>query len=80
MEKICRTTNQTKILSENDDFEQVSDALFLVDQYIFPDLFGSKEKAKKFTRELFSSDLDALFSYNKTLVAKEFRGCSAYDS
>ena len=61
-------------LSENDDFEQVSDALFLVDQYIFPDLFGSEEKAKKFTKELFSSDPDALFSYNKTLVAKDDDG------
>lgn len=64
-------------LSPDDDFEQVAEALYLVDQYIFPDLFGDEEKAKKFTKELFSSDPEALFSYEKTLVAKDPDGSIA---
>lgn len=58
-------------LSPDDDFEQVAEALYLVDQYIFPDLFQDEEKAKVFTKEIFSDDPNALFSYNKTLVARD---------
>lgn len=58
-------------LSPDDNFEQVADALYLVDQYIFPDLFRNKENAKTFAKALFSDDPNALFSYNKTLVAKD---------
>ena len=61
-------------LSPNDNSEQVAEALYLVDQYIFPDLFGDEEKAKTFTKEIFSDDPNALFSYNKTLVAKDDDG------
>ena len=58
-------------LSPEDNFEQVSEALYLVDQYIFPDLFQDEEKAKVLTKELFSDDPNALFSYSKTLVARD---------
>jgi ribosomal protein S18 acetylase RimI-like enzyme len=61
-------------LSPNDNPEQVAEALYLVDQYIFPDLFQDEEKAKVFTKEIFSDDPNALFSYNKTLVAKDEEG------
>ena len=61
-------------LTPDDDFEQVADALYLVDQYIFPDLFDNEEKAKVLTRELFTDDPDALFSFHKTLVAKDDEG------
>lgn len=63
-----------KNLSPEDDFSQVAKSLYLVDQYIFPDLFGDEEKAKTFAPALFSDDPDALFSYNKTLVAKDDDG------
>ena len=58
-------------LSPDDNFDQVAEALYLVDQYIFPDLFQDEEGAKVFTEALFSDDPNALFSYNKTLVAKD---------
>ena len=61
-------------LSPDDDFEQVAEALYLVDQYIFPDLFQDEEKAKVFSKELFSDDPNALFSYDKTLVARDEEG------
>ena len=61
-------------LSPDDNFEQLAEALYLVDQYIFPDLFQDEEKAKKFAKELFSDDPNALFSYDKTLVAKDEDG------
>lgn len=61
-------------LSPEDNFEQVAEALFLVDQYIFPDLFGDEEGAKKYSKELFSDDPEALFSFDKTLVAKDENG------
>lgn len=61
-------------LSPDDDFEQVADALYLVDQYIFPDLFDNEEKAKVLTKELFTDDPNALFSFKKTLVAKDDEG------
>ncbi len=62
---------EIKNLSPEDNFSQVAEALYLVDQHIFPDLFGDEEGAKKFSKELFSDDPNALFSYNKTLVAKD---------
>ena len=65
---------EIKNLSPDDNFEQVAEALYLVDQYIFPDLFGDEDGAKKFAKELFSDDPDALFSYDKTLVAKDEEG------
>ena len=58
-------------LSPNDNFEQVAEALYLIDQYIFPDLFGNADKAKNFAKAIFSEDKNALFSYDKTLVAKD---------
>ena len=58
-------------LTPDDNFEQVAEALYLVDQYIFPDLFQNKENAKVFAKALFSEDENALFSYKKTLVAKD---------
>ena len=61
-------------LSPDDNPEQVAEALYLVDQYIFPDLFDDEEKAKVLTKELFSDDPNALFSYKKTLVAKDDKG------
>lgn len=61
-------------LSPDDDFEQVAEALYLVDQYIFPDLFGDEDGAKKFAKQLFTNDPNALFSYNKTVVAKDDEG------
>lgn len=61
-------------LSPDDNPEQVAEALYLVDQYIFPDLFDNEEKAKVLTKELFSDDPNALFSYKKTLVAKDDKG------
>ena len=61
-------------LSPNDNFEQVAEALYLVDQYICPDFFQDEEKAKVFAKELFSDDPNALFSYEKTLVAKDEDG------
>ena len=61
-------------LSPNDNPEQVAEALYLVDQYIFPDLFDNEKKAKVLTKELFSDDPNALFSYKKTLVAKDDKG------
>ena len=61
-------------LSPDDNFEQVAEALYLVDQYIFPDLFGDEDGAKRFVKELFSDDPEALFSYDKTLVAKDENG------
>lgn len=61
-------------LSPDDNFEQVAEVLFLVDQYIFPDLFGDENGAKIFAKELFSDDSEALFSYDKTLVAKDENG------
>lgn len=69
-----RSKIEIKNLSSDDDFEQVAEALYLVDQYIFPDFFGDEEKAKKFTKKLFTDDPDALFSYQKTLVAKDLEG------
>lgn len=65
---------EIKNLSPDDNFEQVAEALFLVDQYIFPDLFGDAEKAKVFAKALFSDDPNALFSYDKTLVTKDEDG------
>ena len=65
---------EIKNLSPDDNFEQVAEALYLVDQYIFPDLFGDEDGAKKFSKELFSDDPNALFSYDKTLVAKDENG------
>ena len=62
---------EIKNLSPDDNFEQVAEALYLVDQYIFPDLFGDPEKAKSLAKALFSDDPNALFSYDKTLVAKD---------
>lgn len=61
-------------LSPDDDFEQVADALYLVDQYIFPDLFQNPENARTFAKALFSDDPNALFSFSKTLVAKDEEG------
>ena len=61
-------------LSPDDNPEQVAEALYLVDQYIFPDLFDNEEKAKVLAKELFTDDPDALFSYKKTLVAKNDNG------
>lgn len=61
-------------LSPDDNPEQVAEALYLVDQYIFPDLFDNEEKAKVLAKELFTDDPDALFSYKKTLVAKNDDG------
>ncbi len=61
-------------LSPNDNLEQLAEALYLVDQYIFPDLFDNAEKAKVLAKELFSDDPDALFSFKKTLVAKDDDG------
>lgn len=61
-------------LSPDDNFDQVAEALYLVDQYIFPDLFGDEEGAKKFAKQLFTDDPNALFSYNKTVVAKDDEG------
>lgn len=58
-------------LTPDDNFNQVGEALYLVDQYIFPDLFQDGEKAKIFAKALFSDDPNALFSYSKTLVAKD---------
>lgn len=65
---------EIKNLSPNDNFDQVAEAIYLVDQYIFPDLFGDEDGAKKFAKELFSDDPNALFSYDKTLVAKDEDG------
>lgn len=61
-------------LTPDDNFDQVAEALYLVDQYIFPDLFQDKENAKTFVKALFSDDENALFSYKKTLVAKDDEG------
>lgn len=61
-------------LSPNDNFDQVAEALYLVDEYIFPDLFGDENGARKFIKGLFSDDSEALFSYDKTLVAKDENG------
>lgn len=74
--KAGETASQFEIknLSPDDNFDQVAEALYLVDQYIFPDLFGDKDKAKAFTKELFSDDPNAFFSYNKTKVAKDADG------
>ena len=65
---------EIKNLSPDDNFEQVAEALYLVDQYIFPDLFGSEDGAKKYIKALFSDDENALFSFDKTLVAKDEEG------
>lgn len=54
--------------------DQLAEALYLIDQYIFPDLFQDEYKAAVFAKELFSDDENALFSYNKTLVAKDEDG------
>ena len=61
-------------LSPNDNFAQIADTLYLIDQYIFPDLFGDPDQAKIFAKPLFSDDPNALFSYSKTLVAKNSDG------
>ena len=68
------TKIEIKNLSPDDNFDQVAEALYLVDQYIFPDLFGDEEGAKKYAKALFSDDPEALFSYDKTLVAKDEDG------
>lgn len=65
---------EIKNLSPDDNFDQVAEALYLVDQYIFPDLFGDEDGAKKFAKALFTDDPNALFSYDKTLVAKDQDG------
>lgn len=54
--------------------DQLAEALYLVDQYIFPDLLQDENKAVVFAKELFSDDENALFSYDKTLVAKDKNG------
>lgn len=64
-------------LSPQDDLGQVADALYLVDQYIFPDLSDDPEKAKILSPALFTNDPNALFSYDKTLVAKDTDGSIA---
>ncbi|MBR3236456.1 GNAT family N-acetyltransferase [Candidatus Saccharibacteria bacterium] len=61
-------------LTPDDNFEQVAEALYLVDQYIFPDLFDNEEKSKTLAKELFSDDPNALFSYSKTMVARDEDG------
>ncbi len=61
-------------LTPDDNFEQVAEVLYLVDQYIFPDLFEDEQKAQILAKELFSDDPNALFSYDKTLVVKDEDG------
>lgn len=61
-------------LTPEDDFEQVGEALYLIDQYIFPDLFGDENKAKIYAKQLFTDDEHALFSYAHTLVARDETG------
>lgn len=58
-------------LSADDKLEQVAEALYLTDQYICPDLFGDEERAKQLVGALFSEDPNVMFSYDKTLVAKD---------
>lgn len=58
-------------LSENDNLGQAAELLYSVDPYIFPDFFGTFEQAKKVGPILFSKDPNALFSFEKTVVAKD---------
>ncbi len=62
---------EIKNLSPNDSLEQAAEAIYLTDQYICPDLFGDEERVKKFIGALFSEEPDVMFSYQKTLVAKD---------
>ncbi len=61
-------------LSATDNLGQAGEAIYLTDQYICPDFFGDKERAKQFAEILFSDDPNVLFSYDKTLVAKDEDG------
>lgn len=61
-------------LSPNDRLDQAAEAIYLTDQYICPDFFGDEERAKKFAEVLFSDTPNALFSYDKTIVAKDEDG------
>ena len=58
-------------LTPQDNLEQAAEAIYLTDQYICPDLFGDEERAKVLVGALFSEDPDVMFSYSKTLVAKD---------
>lgn len=64
-------TFEIKNLAPTDKLEQAAEALYLTDQYILPDLFGDEERAKKLIGALFSDKPDVMFSYDKTLVAKD---------
>lgn len=61
-------------LSPEDNLEQAAEALYLTDQYICPDFFGDEERAKKFAQALFTDEPDVLFSYDRTIVAKDENG------
>lgn len=65
---------EIKNLLPTDNLEQAAAALFLTDQYIMPDLFGDEERAKAFMGALFSEEPNVMFSYQKTLVAKDEDG------
>lgn len=67
-------TFEIKNLTPTDKLEQAAEALYLTDQYILPDLFGDEERARKLIGALFSEQPDVMFSYDKTLVAKDEEG------
>lgn len=58
-------------LTPEDNLEQAAEAIYLTDQYICPDLFGDEERAGKLIGVLYSEDPNVMFSYQKTLVAKD---------
>lgn len=61
-------------LAPDDNLEQAVEAIYLTDQYICPDFFGDEERAKKFAQALFTDEPDVLFSYDRTIVAKDEEG------
>jgi len=60
-----------KNLSPEDNLAEAAELLFSVDPYIFPDFFGTTDQAKRLGSALFSKDPNALFSFDKTVIAKD---------
>ncbi len=58
-------------LSPEDDLSRACELLYEVDPYIFPDFLGDKERAKELGPQLFTDSETGLFSFKRTLVAKE---------
>ena len=58
-------------LTPDDDLSRAAELLYKVDPYIFPDFFGDEERAKMFGPALFNGEKNALFSFDRTLVAEQ---------